>query len=97
MARKPESRRLIEKILWDPHLNPEDFQLTYIHREAEGDRRTIPLSSVLNVRGSWLTFTDGGEEKRIPLHRVVSIYNVKEGKPVWVKAQPPPTSQKQPF
>ncbi len=87
MPRKPESRRVIEQILWDPRFNPADYQLAYLHRGVQGERKTVPLSRVLNVRGSWLTFRDEeGLEVKIPLHRVLEVRNVKTGRVLWSKA-----------
>jgi len=86
MARKPKSREIIEKILWDKRFNPKDYLLSYVHRGVEGERKTVPLSRVINVRGSWLTFRDEeGVEVQIPLHRVVEILDLRSGKPLWSK------------
>lgn len=82
--RKPKSREIIERILWDRRVRAEDYLLAYIHRGVEGGRKTLPLSRVLNVKGNWLTILNGEVENRIPLHRVIEIINVKTGKKIWV-------------
>ncbi|HID18218.1 TPA: DUF504 domain-containing protein [Candidatus Bathyarchaeota archaeon] len=87
MPKKPKSREIIERILWDKRFKAEDYLLSYVHRGIEGERKTIPLKKVLNVRGSWVSFLDEeGLENRIPLHRIVEIRNVKTGEKIWIKA-----------
>lgn len=87
MPRKPRSREIIEQILWDRRFKAEDYLLSYVHRGAAGERKNIPLSRILNVKHSWISFLDeGGVESRIPLHRVVEIRNVKTGRVIWTKA-----------
>ena len=88
-ARKPKSREVIERLLWDRRIRREDYLLYYVHRGVEGERKGLPLTRVLNVKGSWISFLEDGEERRIPLHRVVEIVNIRSGEKLWVKTSQP--------
>ena len=65
-------REALNKILWDKKLNVNDFDVTFIHRGAEKDEKTIPCSSIVKVGRSWFLYRAGeGEfETFIPFHRI---------------------------
>ncbi len=91
MPRKPASREVIEKLLWDKRLKAGNIVLTYIHRGVEGERKTLSASRILRLRGGWIIYLDEkGVESQLPLHRVVEIRNTITGEVLWKKAEPSP-------
>jgi len=80
-------REALNKILWDKKLNVNDFDVTFIHRGAEKDEKTIPYSSIVKVGRSWFLYREGeGEfETFIPFHRILTIRNVCNGDILWLK------------
>ncbi|MDH5769748.1 MAG: RNA repair domain-containing protein [Candidatus Bathyarchaeota archaeon] len=71
-------RNLLNKILWDKRERPEDYEITFIHRGAYMNRRTIPCKSITGVEPSWFIYrNEAGEDIMIPFHRVTEIRNVK--------------------
>jgi len=80
-------RDALNKILWDRRLKVEDYEVTFIHRGAERDEKTIPCSSIVKVGSSWFLYIagEGGVETFIPFHRILTIRNVCSGDILWVK------------
>ena len=71
-------RNLLNKILWDKRERPEDYEITFIHRGAYMNRKTIPCKSITGVERSWFTYrSEAGEDILIPFHRVTDIRNMK--------------------
>jgi len=69
---------LLNKILWDKRERPEYYEITFIHRGAHMNRKTIPCKSVTEVERSWFIYkSEVGEDVLIPFHRVTEIRNVK--------------------
>jgi len=69
---------LLNKILWDKRERPEYYEITFIHRGARMNRKTIPCKSVTGVERSWFMYkSEVGEDVLIPFHRVMEIRNVK--------------------
>jgi len=82
-------RDVLNKLLWDPRESIADHELTYIHRGAPGDMRTIPCNLIEEVKISWFTYRSQEEvETFIPFHRVLEIRNVKTGQTLWEKRAP---------
>lgn len=79
-------REVLNRIFWDKRESPEDYEVTFIHRGAYMDRKTVPCGSIDRVRSSWFTYESEEEgEVLIPFHRVLEIRNVKTGQLVWRK------------
>jgi uncharacterized protein (UPF0248 family) len=77
-------RNVFNKIFWDKRENPADYVVTFVHRGAEGNVKTISASSIKDVGASWFTYLTGNnEETLIPFHRVVKVKNEKTGVIVW--------------
>jgi len=88
VSRKTKPRRLREtlgKIFWDQSTHAEDFTVTFIHRGAPEDRKSIPFSSIIKVGRSWFTYRSNGQETLIPFHRIIEVKNIKTGIVVWRK------------
>jgi uncharacterized protein (UPF0248 family) len=79
-------RNILNKLIWDSRENIANYKLTFIHRGAPGDVKTIPCSLIREVRISWFTYGNEGEEETIiPFHRVLEIRNATTGEAIWRK------------
>ncbi|MBS7651336.1 MAG: RNA repair domain-containing protein [Candidatus Bathyarchaeia archaeon] len=79
-------KNILTKILWDRRLNVEDYVVTFIHRGAPSDLKTIPVKNIRKIGKSWFTYEDDdGVEFYIPMHRVKTVMNLKTGEVLWVK------------
>lgn len=74
---------MLNKIFWDEREDPGDYEITYVHRGAEGDRKTISAEEIKDVGASWLTLKSQ-EEALIPFHRILAIRNVRANRTIWV-------------
>jgi len=77
-------RDALNKILWDKRQNPTEYEVTFIHRGAPSDTRTIRFSSIVIIGSSWFVYCDG-EEVLIPYHRVLAVRNARTGVTIWSK------------
>ncbi len=79
-------RDVLNRIFWNAAEKTEDYEVTFIHRGAPMDRRTIPFKAIKEVRSSWFVYSQSGEEDTlIPLHRVLEIKNLRSGRVLWSK------------
>jgi uncharacterized protein (UPF0248 family) len=77
-------REVLNRIRWDREKSKQAYEVSYVHRGATGDKRTIPFSSILEIHSSWFTYTDpDAGEVVIPFHRVLEIREVESGHTVW--------------
>jgi len=77
-------RDVLNKILWDEREKQEDYEVLYIHRGAQKDRRCVNCSKIVRVASSYFTFQNNPEVV-IPLHRVLEVKRIKDGITVWRK------------
>jgi uncharacterized protein (UPF0248 family) len=85
VANRLGPREIFNKIFWDKREKPENYFVTFIHRGAPQDRKTIPCTSIVKVERSWFIYSVEGEETLIPFHRILEIKNIKTGKVLWRK------------
>lgn len=81
-------KEIFNKILWDPRekKNIEDYEITFIHRGAYQNRKTISMTMIKEVKSSaFIYLSEMGEETYIPFHRILEIKNKKTGEIVWSK------------
>jgi uncharacterized protein (UPF0248 family) len=62
-----------------------DYVITYIHRGAPSDEKTIPAEIIKQVGKSWFTYEEQGQDIIIPMHRVIMLMNMKTGEVLWRK------------
>ncbi|MHA1712786.1 MAG: RNA repair domain-containing protein [Candidatus Ranarchaeia archaeon] len=79
-------RNILNKLKWDKRHNLENYQITYIHRGAPDNTRTIKASSIETHRYVFST-----ETSEIPYHRILQIKNKFTGNILYSKT-PPKTS-----
>src|SRR4030042_3103073 len=78
-------KNIFNKIFWDKRANIEDFEITYIHRGAPKDQKTIAASLITQVGKSWFVYKDKSNKNQIPMHRIITIKNIKTGDFLWTK------------
>ena len=57
-------------ILWHPEMDINKAKITYVHRGAKGNLKTINGDFVEGLKGGFLILKDGAQ---IPCHRIVKI------------------------
>jgi uncharacterized protein (UPF0248 family) len=83
-----KTRAILNRIMWDSKLKNQqgDFTLTFIHRGAPNDEKTITYTQIVQVLASWFVYKDeAGEEVQIPFHRILNIKNIKRNKFLYLK------------
>ncbi len=68
-------RDVVNRVIWDPSLNPEEFRVVYADR-FKGAVKEFSVSDVERVEGFLIKLKGG---RVIPLHRVKKVYNVRTG------------------
>ena len=68
-------RSVINRVLWDHSMSPEDFKAVYADR-FEGSCKEFSLADVERIEGSFIILKSG---TLIPLHRIRKIYDAKTG------------------
>lgn len=64
------AKNIINMILWHPEMDINDAKLTYIHRGAPGNLKTIHGNSIERMEGGFVLLKEGTQ---IPFHRIVKI------------------------
>lgn len=78
-------RAIFNRIIWDNKERKEDYEITYIHRGATNDRKTIHMNSITKVEKSTFIYANNGVETTIPFHRVLIVRNIETGNIIWKK------------
>lgn len=86
----PESiiRKLLNRLKWDSDKNISDYDITFLHRGAPNDLKTLSANRIKEIKQSYLLFFDEvhDEEVVIPFHRIRRIINVKTNEVIWEKS-----------
>lgn len=83
-----KTRAVLNRIWWDPALKSQkdNFTITFIHRGAPFDEKTIAFKQITKVLAAYFLYLDEtGEEVQIPFHRILYIKNAKRGTYLYVK------------
>jgi uncharacterized protein (UPF0248 family) len=76
-------RAVINRIVWDPHMDSSDYFIVILHRGGLENKKTIPFSNIKKVYSSWFALgNENGEEMIIPFHRVIEIRH-RSGAIIW--------------
>jgi len=78
-------KEILNRLFWDSRLKLQDHAISFIHRGAPGDIKTIPCSSVKRAAKSWFLYAEGEREVLIPYHRITEIKNLRTGEILWRK------------
>jgi uncharacterized protein (UPF0248 family) len=77
-------RDVLNRIRWDREKTELSYEVSYVHRGATGDKRSIPFSDIREIHSSWFTYTDSDDgEVMIPFHRVLEVREVESRHTVW--------------
>ena len=75
------AKRFLDELMWHPQKSLDDVEITYIHRGAPGDRRSVNAKDT-EFEKSFIVINNH-RKTRIPYHRVTKI---KKGSEVlWKK------------
>ena len=69
-------KELINKIIWDPRENTEDYILYYLDR-TDSSLKPIHFDNIKGIDGNFLVLRSGVE---IPLHRIKLVKKIKKNK-----------------
>ncbi|MGB7969804.1 MAG: RNA repair domain-containing protein [Methanobacterium sp.] len=69
------ARNIINMILWHPDMQITKTEITYIHRGAPENLKTINGNSIVRLDRGFLILKEGTQ---IPIHRIVKITNNNE-------------------
>lgn len=64
------ARNIINMILWHPDMDIKDTKITYVHRGAPGNLKTIDGNSIDKMERGFVLMKEGTQ---IPFHRIVKI------------------------
>ncbi|MFH0847965.1 MAG: RNA repair domain-containing protein [archaeon] len=77
-------KNVLNKLFWDRRENAKDYRITFVHRGAPEDKRTISASQILEVGNSYFVYMSSAEgEATIPFHRVVEVFSIVSDKALW--------------
>ena len=82
MVRNP-LRDLLSRLLWDPKMDKGDYEIAYLSRGVEGGVERVSCRKLVKVTKDFFVYIKGGEEKYIPLHRVIEVVDKRRGKIVY--------------
>jgi uncharacterized protein (UPF0248 family) len=74
------ARNIINMILWHPDMEITETKITYIHRGAPKNLKTINGESIVRLEMGFLILK---EDTQIPFHKIVKITN--NNKILWKK------------
>jgi hypothetical protein len=67
------ARRMLNELKWHPNKVLKNVRVTYIHRGAPGNRRTINSEDIVALERSFILISMEKENTRIPYHRITEI------------------------
>ncbi|MHA1143949.1 MAG: DUF504 domain-containing protein [Candidatus Helarchaeota archaeon] len=81
---------ILNRIRWDDQLKSvrSEISITYIHRGAKNDKKTIFYSEIEDILPAFFTMkneTLPDEKTNIPFHRILEIKNIKTGEVLYKK------------
>ncbi len=76
-------KNIFNYILWGDE-PAKNFEITYKHRGAEGEKIVIRGDQIKKVGRSWVSIFFEKAETLIPFHRVRFIINVRTGEVLWL-------------
>lgn len=77
------ARKILSELKWHPDKALGNAEITYVHRGAPDDTRTIFGRDIIRLERSFFVLEIEGEETRIPYHRIKRIKF--EDKIIWEK------------
>ncbi|MFX0069303.1 MAG: RNA repair domain-containing protein [Promethearchaeota archaeon] len=78
-------RDILNRLRWHPEEDIQDYEITFTHRGAFQDRKTIHAEEIDEILSSYFTYKEREETVVIPFHRILEIRNRKTGEITWKK------------
>lgn len=77
-------RECLNMIRWNSNLNEEEYEVSFLHRNEEEKKKTIPFLQITTISSSWFQYMNQfNMETLIPFHRIIEIRNVKTNEIFW--------------
>jgi uncharacterized protein (UPF0248 family) len=67
------AKRILDELKWHPAKSLSEVEITYVHRSPRGDEVTISGEEIIALEKSFFVVHRGGQETRIPYHRIKEI------------------------
>jgi uncharacterized protein (UPF0248 family) len=64
------AKTVLDMLIWHPKKNIEKCLITYKHRGAQGNIKTIPGNQIKSLKGGFIILID---QTQIPCHRIIRI------------------------
>lgn len=75
------AKNILNMVLWHPEMEKNRLKISYIHRGARGNIKTIPGNGIDKLENGFLILDD---ETQIPFHRIVKMEY--DNKILWKKS-----------
>ncbi len=77
-------KNILNKLRWDASEKVDEYLITYRHRGAPGDSKTVKASAILKLGKSYFTLpSESDDEVTIPFHRVLEVRNKATQEVIW--------------
>ncbi len=77
-------KNILNKLRWDTAEKADDYLITYRHRGAPDDSKTVEASAILGLGKSYFTLASEPEDEvTIPFHRVLEVRNKATRELIW--------------
>ncbi|AEH07224.1 RNA repair domain-containing protein [Methanothermococcus okinawensis] len=89
-------KELINKIIWHPSYDPKDYEIVYLHRVSNSEKKEYEGQSVLNktitmdkisIEDSFIVYKVNNQIRHIPFHRILEIRNKNTGEILYKKVK----------
>jgi len=64
------AKNVLNMVLWHPDMEVNRTIISYIHRGARGNIKTVPGSQIDRIENGFLILND---ETQIPFHRIIKV------------------------
>ncbi len=72
-------------MFWDPAEDRQNYEVTFIHRGAPKDKKSVSCNIVTKFGRSWFVYSSEEGETFIPYHRILEIKDRRDGTVLWQK------------
>jgi uncharacterized protein (UPF0248 family) len=79
------AKEMLSKLRWDPSYAGIEYLVTYLHRGAPKNERTVKMSEIQEfLTSDFVILRPDGFDSYIPYHRILRI-EYEQGGLVWIK------------
>jgi uncharacterized protein (UPF0248 family) len=77
-------RECLNMIRWNSSTKEEEYEVSFLHRNEEIEKKTIPFPQITTISSSWFHYLNQSNiETLIPFHRILEIRNVRANEILW--------------